>query len=329
MLPAVIVPSPLTIVPLDLVESFLSSLTERTRRAYDGDLRSFASYVGVTSPAIAVSELLEHGPGSANLLALNYRTSMTERRLSPSTIARRLAALRSVVRLARTVGRITWTLDVRSPRAEAYRDTAGPGADGWKAMVSLARENSLLSRPQTARGGMKRAKAARDHAILRLLHDLGLRREEVVELDLAHVDRAPEVHLPTAVNVLGKGRLERERFTLAPRTAEALAAWLDNRGPVSGALFHPLDRTCYAAARLTGQSVALIVRRAGVDVGLPRSVTPHGLRHQAITAALDRTKGDVRRVQRFSRHKDVRTLLRYDDRRVDDRAAISELISED
>jgi integrase/recombinase XerC len=57
-----------------------------------------------------------------------------------------------------------------------------------------------------------------------------------------------------------------------------------------------------------------MVRALGIGVGL--SVRPHGLRHAAITAALDLT-GDLRAVQRFSRHKDVRTLTVYDDNRQD------------
>jgi integrase/recombinase XerC len=46
-------------------------------------------------------------------------------------------------------------------------------------------------------------------------------------------------------------------------------------------------------------------------------VRPHGIRHTAITAALDTTRGDVRRVRAFSRHANVQTLLVYDDARND------------
>jgi integrase/recombinase XerC len=41
------------------------------------------------------------------------------------------------------------------------------------------------------------------------------------------------------------------------------------------------------------------------------------LRHAAVTAALDLTGGDIRAVQRFSRHRDVRVIERYDDSRQD------------
>jgi hypothetical protein len=54
-----------------------------------------------------------------------------ERSISGSTIARRLAALRSIVKLDRTLGRIAWSLDIEGPRNESYRDTRGSGLDGW------------------------------------------------------------------------------------------------------------------------------------------------------------------------------------------------------
>ena len=67
-----------------------------------------------------------------------------------------------------------------------------------------------------------------------------------------------------------------------------------------------------------------IAVRLGEDPQLNR---PHGLRHAAITEALNLTKGDVRRVQRFSRHKDVRVLNRYDDNREDLGGEVARLVS--
>ena len=81
--------------------------------------------------------------------------------------------------------------------------------------------------------------------------------------------------------------------------------------------------------RLSDGSIGNLVPALGHRAGLTRRVKPHGLRHEAITAALDATGGDVRRVQRFSRHKDVRTLTRYDDRRTDDAGTIARLIDEE
>ena len=58
-----------------------------------------------------------------------------------------------------------------------------------------------------------------------------------------------------------------------------------------------------------------MIRKLGESLGI--KVWPHGLRHAAITSALDLTGGDLRSVQRFSRHQDVRILTIYDDNRTD------------
>ena len=67
------------------------------------------------------------------------------------------------------------------------------------------------------------------------------------------------------------------------------------------------------------------MRALGRKAGL--TVWPHGLRHTAVTRALEATGGDLRRAQRFSRHRDVRTLLVYDDHRRDLAAAVAELVA--
>src|SRR5204862_1807923 len=98
-------------------------------------------------------------------------------------------------------------------------------------------------------------------------------------------------------------------------TREALEAWLGERGPDPGPLFRSLDRSRKGDGRLTGAGLYQVVRQLGRKAGL--RTWPHGLRHAAITEALDLTGGDIRAVQRFSRHRDVRILERYDDNRRD------------
>jgi integrase len=77
-----------------------------------------------------------------------------------------------------------------------------------------------------------------------------------------------------------------------------------------------LDPGKSLAGRLTGRAVRLIVAGIARLAGLDRVCRPHRLRHAAIIEALDRGR-DVRDVAKFSRHKDVRTLLIYDDSRRD------------
>lgn len=279
-----------------LVEAFLGGRNARTRLAYAQDWADFAAFLGAPGASHAAHVLLSRGHGGANALVLSYRNHMADRGLASATLARRLAAIKSLVKLARMLGMVGWILDVEAPKVETYRDTRGPGRPVVRAMLDAA----------AARDD---AKGRRDQAILRLALDLGLRRGEIVSLDVEHVDVAGRT-----VAILGKGRKNRETLTMPPSAADATRRWLELRGDAAGPLFLNLDRG-HAGQRLTGTAVYLIVQSLGAKAGA--KVRPHGLRHAAVTAALDATGGDVRQVQKFSRHRDVRTLTRYDDARHD------------
>lgn len=306
------------LLDFDLVGAFLSGKSPTTLRAYGADLRDFARFLGMVDPGPAISLLVSGSAGQGNALAIGYRAHLLGRKLSAATVARRLAALRSIVKLARTVGRIEWALEVAAPRGDSYRDTAGPGDDGWRAVLDLAKADASAGGP----------KALRDLAIVRLLHDLGLRRGELVELDLADVDDRLR-----SVSILGKGRMDRERLTLPEPVRKALAAWLEVRGDSPGPLFRRLDpgkgRGGAGKARLSDDGVYKLVQALGRRAGLTRPLRPHGLRHHAITSALDRSGGDLRAGARFSRHRDLRTLTRYDDNRKDLGGAMAALVSDE
>ena len=288
-----------------LLDAFLARRSAATRLAYGADLKDLARHLGVDTPHAAVWELISHGPGQANGLVLNYKGSMVEAKLTPATVNRRLAALRSVVALARTLGIVGWTLTVGGEKSRAYRNTRGPGRHGVQMMLSQIQGNS----PKDVRG----------RAILRLLYDLGLRREEVSALRREDVDLDSE-----RVWVMGKGSGERDAITLPPKTVETLRAWLAVRGDEAGPLFHNFDRARKRAG-LTGSGVYHVIRALGVRVGL--KVHPHGIRHAAVTEALDRT-GNPRSVQRFSRHADIATVMKYDDNRTDLGGEVARIVSE-
>lgn len=293
-----------------LVRSFLRGRSARTLDAYRQDLEDFRAFLGAPTPAAAAGRLLGAGQGAANGLALDYKAALMARGLAAATVNRRLAAVRALVKMARTLGLVAWALDVESLPAAAYRDTRGPGRAGYRRLLQ-------------ALEGRSDARAARDRALLRLLFDLALRRAEVVALDLGDVDLAAGT-----VAVLGKGRTARVPLTLPAPTTAALQAWMAVRGPLPGPLFTNYDRAGKGretARRLTGTSLYRIVRALGEACAL--TVRPHGLRHAAITEALDRTSGDVRAVQRFSRHRDLRVLTVYDDNRVDLAGQVAALVA--
>ena len=155
----------------------------------------------------------------AKLLVSLYQLEMSKRGLQATTINRRLATLRSLVKLANTHGLVTWSLSVENVPVQPYRDTRGPDRDGFCAMLDAA-------------GAQPGPKGRRDVALLRLLHDLGLRRSEAVRLDVKDVD------LPrNRIVIPGRGRAPRELVSLLEPTRAALAAWLEARGPEPGPLF--------------------------------------------------------------------------------------------
>ena len=296
-------PSPVSTTPSTLVDAFLARYSSTSRRVYDQALSDFARYVNRATPREAAVFLLGLPAGEANRAVLDYRSALQAAGKSPTTISVRLSALRALARLGRTLGVIDWSIEIPGPRAEPYRDTRGPGEAGVRRLLLALEERSTPA-------------GCRDLAAVRLLVDLALRRSEVVNLDLEHVDPAAGT-----VRVRAKGRHGRDVLTLPRTTRDALAAWIKVRGAEPGPLFLQLDNARDARSgatpktRLSSWSLWRALRKLGEELGI--RITPHGLRHSSITRALDLTRGDLRAVQRFSRHRDVRTLTRYDDNRED------------
>ena len=289
-----------------LLAVFLSGKSAKTTKAYAADVADFAAFAGLADAAGVARYLVNAGQGEANRKAHEWRAAMLAANLSPATTNRRLAALRSLVTLARTFAMVAWSLDVPSVKAAAYRDTKGCGRDGVAKMLAAAQSD-------------RSAKGVRDVLVLRLLWDLGLRRAELCGLDVADYDDARGV-----LAVLGKGKRERVLLTVPAPTAAAIRSWLAVRGIAAGPLVGSLDHA-RKGARLTGAGLYEIVRVLGERAGVV--ARPHGVRHASITHALDTTRGDVRAVQRFSRHADLRTLTRYDDNRTDFAGSIAAAVS--
>ena len=293
-----------------LVTAFLAGRNARTVCAYRQDLEAFRRFLQVPTLDAAAQALLTPAPGDAHALALAYQAHLLDRGLQATTVNRRLATLRSLVQFAGTVGRVTWTLDVKNVKTQPYRDTTGPGTTAIRAMLA-----ALQAR--------RSAKAQRDRAALRLLYDLGLRRGEVVALDVAHVDLTAG-----RVAVLGKGRRQPDVLALPEPTQAALRAWLTVRGWHPGPVFTNFDRARKGSGRLTGTSLYRIVRTLGAQVGF--TVRPHGLRHTAITEACKAAQAHgiaLEEVLDFSRHRDVKVLMIYRDRERNVQGTLAALVA--
>jgi integrase len=185
---------------LGVIDLWLKGRSPRTLRAYHFDLSDFARFMGAKdpneNPAPALELLIAGGPQVAFQYAREYIADMKARELSNATIARRLAALRSLVGMACDSGQVNWTLRAsvdRSDKVIPYRDTRGPGREGWHAMLDHA-----IGRVES---DPKSRVAPRDLALILLMHDLGFRRGEAVGMDLKDVDLGGD-----RIRIVRKGR---------------------------------------------------------------------------------------------------------------------------
>lgn len=267
-------------------------LVELWLRGYHGTTQSTYRDV-VRDYERTIGEPLEGllaGRGRAHGLAAAYRVKLLERNLAPNSVNLRIAALRSFINKAGELQIIDWVLKTKGLPSTVLRDTRGPGVEKIRAALKTVKSSKF---------------PIRDAAFVWLMFALGLRRGEVASLRLEDVDLEAKT-----IKVAGKGSGgERVTLTITPQLLTALAAWLAVRGPHPGSLF------------------GLTARWIGHHLRISLGIRAHGFRHTAITETLRLSNGNVRAVQRFSRHKDMRTVQKYDDAREDMGAPLSAGIS--
>ncbi len=290
--------------PESIVDSFWQGRSERTVRAYKADLARIAAWAGWPSIETFAMFFFSHKPGEAYKLAHEFRAwalaaGPDKKAWSPSYVNNHLSALRALVKFARRINFIEWALDIEDAKAQAFRDTRGPGFSG---LVDIVNAAAAQTDPFTA---------ARDTAITTIFATMGLRLDEVHSLDLEHVDARGRRLL-----VKRKKKLQRVWVTIPVETLGAVKLWLEIRGKEPGPLF--LSRSPgrrRADGRLAYSSIWKIVSELAASVGL--KAWPHGMRHAAITQVLDTTNGNMRAAQKFADHGSINTTQRYDDNRKD------------
>jgi integrase/recombinase XerC len=306
-----------------VMQSFLLRFDGTTLRGYRSDLAMLAEHLGLTPTAAertsaqaalaagrAIVELLRSGRGTTNERVSAWKAAMKQSGLKERTVNRRLATVRSMLKVARELEVIDWALDVQGFRVELASDREGPSEERIaRVIVALEKEGDL--------------EALRDLTIIRLLR-LGLRRGEVSSRDLEHVrfDRS-------ALTIRGKRRTQDENVTLPPTELEAIKRWLEVRGREPGPLFIRLR----SKKRMSGHDIWKMARARGKQVFGDEAqlfpFRPHGLRHNAAVRGLDLTGGNVAAVGSLLRHRDIRLVQVYDDKRQDRGGKVAELLSED
>ena len=277
----------------EAVESFLDYLTvergvsRHTLSAYASDLGQFADFVATRSGRTGGVKAADPGDFAA------FADDMEARGYSPSTRARKIAALKSLFRFLKDEGVVDSnpTEHVRTPRV----GRALPKA------LSVEQVDRLLD--ATASDGSP--EGLRDGAMLELLYACGLRVSELVGLDMRDVDLEQ-----LTVRCIGKGSRER-LIPLYEQAASAVTRYLEGGRPhlatakSDNALF--LSRR---SSRITRQGFWLRLRRMAARAGIEARLTPHTLRHSFATHLLH-GGASLRHVQELLGHSSIATTQIY------------------
>ena len=275
------------------VEGFLRYLRiERnasplTLKSYRSDLARLLQFLVSTDAGL-------HEPRDVSIGQLRgYVADLHQRGYARSTIARRLASLRSLFEYCRREKL------VESNPARALRTPR----QGRRLPHFLSTEQvaKLLETPPDDQPA-----GLRDRAILETLYSAGLRVSELVSLDLADWDRDSNV-----LRVRGKGRKER----IAPVgrfAAAAILDWLQHRQTDNSPSATDVDAMFLNrfGRRLSARSVGRMLKKHIAAAGLDQLTSPHTLRHSFASHMLD-GGADLRSVQELLGHKSLTTTQIY------------------
>ena len=281
---------------VNLVDEFLTHLkvsnhySNHTLESYGLDLRQFLQFL--EGEKVIGPEAVDH------LLLRRYLTILKQAELAKSSIARKIACIRSFFKFLCKQGYLqdNPAKEVASPRREK-RLPEFMYPDEISALLTMPDQSEKLG--------------IRDQAILEILYSSGLRLQEIVNLKIEDLDLSRGY-----LRVFGKGAKER----LAPLGGVAnrtLQRYLKEVRPCLLANSSPLAETQnnvflnYRGTRLSGRSIQRIVLKYLKKlVLLNRKITPHTFRHTFATHLLE-NGADLRVVQELLGHVDISTTQIY------------------
>jgi len=270
------------------VADFLRHLRERnasvhTIKAYAGDLATFSAYAGSRA-----WKQIDH------IAIRGFLSQLYEKGLSKTSVARSLAALRSLYR---------WLAQEGVVEQNPAKLVATPKLPKKLPRVPTMEEmNSVLD------GGMPEAAAfpERDLLMLELLYGCGIRNSELTGINLDDVRLSAE-----AILIRGKGKKERyvpfggsAKIALTAYLPARAASLAESRKNPSALLINR------RGGRLTTRSVGRIIKKIAVAKGLSPDVHPHTLRHAFGTHMLEEG-ADLRAIQELLGHERLATTQRY------------------
>lgn len=224
-------------------------------------------------------------------------------KLSPASARKHMAALRRVMHYAWELGYITQEECARAINVKPIK--------GTRLTSSAAAGRSLTSGELLALIQVSAADpepdGARDVAIFSLGYGLGLRRSDLIRMDLEHYNPTT-----STLAIRGKGDVE----TVLPVEGGAkfaLEQWIVVRGDAKGPMFYRVRKLGkVVAARMTPNAIYDIVQRRAREARVER-FSPHDLRRTFAGDMFD-LGIDIATLQHLMRHADPRTTAQYDRR---------------
>jgi len=271
---------------------YLGSLSHGSRRTMRGALRTIAQILTAVPDELRMPwHLVDYAHATL------VRTTLAEK-LAPATANRMLAALRGVLKAAFKLGLVSADHYTRASMIEPVR---GSRISKGRSLSSGELRALFEACAPTAPGGTRNA------ALLGLLYGAGLRRAEVVALDLADFDR----QMGTLI-INGKGRKQR-RGHVTNGSLDALEAWLTFRGEEPGPLFMPVVKGGkIERRRMSDGAVAELLRRLASKAKIA-DFSPHDVRRTFVGDLLD-SGADIATVQQLAGHASPTTTSKYDRR---------------
>lgn len=272
------------------------SLSEETREAYQRGIREFFADVGGLHPTQVTPEHV-----------IRYRDRLVRDKRKPSTIAAKLSIVRSFFSYLQAAGVVT----LNPASTKLVPPPALPTSHAGRALTPKEARHLLAAPDKT------KAEGARDYALLLVMLRLSLRLSEVCSLRRSSISASQGRWI---LKCKVKGGRE-EVWPLPADVKEAIEDYLKldlkrrrtlhSDGP-DAPLFQPHSnyRTLVFDKALSARHVQRIVAKWGHFSGVG-TVTPHDLRRTVVTELLNRGHS-YREVQMVTKHKDPKTVMRYD-----------------
>ncbi|MDA8091911.1 MAG: tyrosine-type recombinase/integrase [Nitrospiraceae bacterium] len=269
------------------IEKFIleSDRGAETRRVYGNALSIFVNWA-------------EDMPLTTSLVR-TFKTFLINKGLAPNTVSVYLSAVKQFLSYLVEKGVLPYNLanEVKRPRIPKTHQRDALTAEAARQLLANIPRNSL--------------KGARDFAMINLMLRTGIRE---IEVSRACIGDITEKEGQRILEIHGKGRDAKDSFVVLTEEAHRpIVEYLATRQDAdpSSALFTSAGNR--SRGKLSTRAIRAVISKYLRDTGLKnRRITPHSLRHTAITLAIEGGGGDnLVQVQQMARHENISTTLGY------------------